>query len=86
LTKLEYVHIQDGKIAKVLKSIELACPNLKDVTLGENKREDALKPSWYNQSYLGQNLEYPAPPSKGAFKVDTAPKHLELTLSKCPKV
>ena len=86
LTKLEYVHIQDEKIANLLRTIGLTCPFLKDVTFGDKKREDALKPSWYRRRAYGEKVEDAPPPSKGIFKVDTSPKHLELALRNWAKV
>lgn len=84
LTKLEYVNIQDKEIAKMLRAIGLTCPLLKDVTFGENQREDAIQPGWYKRRSV-REVDAP-PPAKGPFKVDTAPKYLEFALGKWPKV
>jgi len=86
LTKLEYVNIQDAEIAKMLRAIGLTCPLLKDVTFGQESKEDALRPSWYQHTVGEEKEEAPLLSNMLSFKVDTAPKHLELALTKWPKV
>jgi len=79
------VNIHDAEIAKMLRAIGLICLLLKDVTFGEESKEDALRPSWYQQYTVGEEGATQLS-NMLSFKVDTAPKHLELALGKWPRV
>ena len=83
MTKLEYVNIQVAEIAKMLSAIGLTCPLLKDVTFGQESKEDALRPPWCQQHTVREEEdEAPLLSNMLSFKVDIAPKHLELALRK----